>query len=374
MDESTAHSAPLRFLRPAFPSPDAVEAHFKVSRQRAWYSNGGPCLEEFRRRLGSRSGAAVLPMANATLALMLGVAALRRDDLGNKVVLPSFTFPAVVEAVLWNGLEPEFLDVGPDHLHLDPERLADALSRPSAGVCLAIAGASFGTPPPVAVRSSWESAAASAGVPLLVDSAAGFPAVAADGRPVGAQGDAEVVSFHITKPFGIGEGGAIFSRDPALIERLESLANFGFDEQRSIAVPHGTNAKLDELHAAVGLAVLDEIDARVAARRESAALILEALGPSFVPQLGHELGTYQFLSVLVPTSAERDRIMRSAEGLVQLRTYYEPLHRFPAFSDINRFGDLSVTEDLASRIVSLPMYDQMSEADRLLICEVVTGR
>lgn len=371
MDASGRKTPPLRFQRPNFPSQEAIEAHFKVARERAWYSNGGPCLEEFSRRLGERSRSAVLPVANATLALMLGVAALRRDELGTKVLLPSFTFPAVVEAVLWNGLEPVFLDISPGHFHLDPERLADALAEEDAGVCLVIAGSSFGTPPPPGVRSAWETECRAAGVQLLVDSAAGFPAVAADGVPIGSQGDAEVVSFHITKCFGIGEGGAIFSRDPAVIERIGSLANFGFDERRSVAIAHGTNAKLDELHAAVGLAVLGEIDSRIKARQASAAKIIEALGSAYVPQMGHELGTYQFVSLLAPSATDRDRILRAADGIVQLRTYYEPLHRFPAFSDVGSFGDLSVTEEVASRIVSLPMFDDITEEERLVICDVV---
>ena len=323
------------------------------------------------RRIGERSGAKVLPVANATVALMIGVAALRRDELGRRVLLPSFTFPAVIEAVLWNGLEPVFLDVSPGHLHLNPDRLSDALADRSIGTCLAIAGSSFGTPPPPAVRSAWERACRDAGVPLLVDSAAGFPAVAADGVAIGAQGDAEVVSFHITKPFGIGEGGAIFSRDPRIIEHLTSLANFGFDADRSVSIPHGTNAKLDELHAAVGLAVLGEIDARIESRRASARQMIEELGPSYVPQVGHELGTYQFVSLVTPTPERRDRILRAADGVVQLRTYYEPLHRFPAFSDVTSFGDLAVTEDIGARIISLPMFDHMTDEERRVVCDVV---
>jgi dTDP-4-amino-4,6-dideoxygalactose transaminase len=361
----------LRFQRPNFPSQAAIEAYFKSARDQAWYSNGGPCLEEFSRRLAARAGAPVLPLANATVALMLGVAALRRDELGTKVLLPSFTFPAVIEAVLWNGLEPVFLDISPGHLHLDPERLADALADPAQRVCLAIAGSSFGTPPPPAVRSGWESVCRSAGVPLLVDSAAGFAAAAEDGVAVGSQGDAEVVSFHITKPFGIGEGGAIFSRDSEMIEHVRSLSNFGFDAKRSVIMTHGTNAKLDELRAAVGLAVLDEIDGRIERRRASALHIIGALGHDFVPQVGHERGTYQFVSVLTPTPMRRERILRASKTVVQLRTYYEPLHRFPAFSGVSSYGDLAVTEDVAARILSLPMYDNMTEEEGLLVCDVV---
>lgn len=370
---------PLRFQRPMYPSALEIENYFQQSRDEAWYSNGGPCLEEFSRRLGARVGAAALPLANATLALMLGVAALCRrvsssDSGARRVLIPSFTFPAVVEAVLWNGLEPVFVDVSPDHLHLDPALLADALVEKASSTCLVIAGSSFGTPPPPEVRRAWEHSCAAAGVPLLIDSAAGCGAVAADGVAIGAQGDAEIVSFHITKPFGIGEGGAVFSRDPHVIEHVRRLANFGFGTGRQVQELHGSNAKLDEIHAAIGLAVLDEIDARIASRRRAAAAVVRSLGPGFVPQLGHELGTYQFVSVLAPSACERDRILRDAEGVVQMRTYYEPLHLHPAFVSIGAHRTLEVTEDISRRILSLPMFDDMTEAECRLICDVVRGR
>ncbi len=364
---------PLRFQRPTFPDPGAIEQYFKVSRSQAWYSNGGPCLDEFARRIGQRAGAAALPLANATIALTLAMAALRRPGLGSVVLLPSFTFPAAAQAAIWNGMEPVFIDILPGHLHLDPDRLAKALEDLSLGVGLVVAGSSFGTPPPPEVRTAWERLCHQAGVPLVVDSAAGFPARGADGVPIGAQGDAEVVSFHITKPFGIGEGGAVFSRDAELVDRIGTLANFGYLADRSITDAHATNAKLDELHAAVGLAVLDEIDGRIASRRASACRLLESIGSAYEPQLGGERGTHQFVSVLAPTPRERQQILERASGRVLLRTYYEPLHRLAAFKALRIHGDLSVTEAVASRIISLPMYDEMSDAELDLISDVVRG-
>jgi dTDP-4-amino-4,6-dideoxygalactose transaminase len=156
-----------------------------------------------------------------------------------------------------------------------------------------------------------------------------------------------------------------------MIEHVRSLSNFGFDAKRSVIMTHGTNAKLDELRAAVGLAVLDEIDGRIERRRASALHIIGALGHDFVPQVGHERGTYQFVSVLTPTPMRRERILRASKTVVQLRTYYEPLHRFPAFSGVSSYGDLAVTEDVAARILSLPMYDNMTEEEGLLVCDVV---
>ena len=122
--------------------------------------------------------------------------------------LPSFTFPDRA-AALWNGLEPRLVDVEPRHWHLDPVALERELSALDGKVAVVLAVSSFGTPPPTAVRERWERACAQTGVPLVVDSAAGFGGLAADGRAIGAQGDVEVVSFHATKPFAIGEGEGV---------------------------------------------------------------------------------------------------------------------------------------------------------------------
>jgi dTDP-4-amino-4,6-dideoxygalactose transaminase len=203
-----------------------------------------------------------------------------------------------------------------------------------------------------------------------LDSAAGFGASADDGVPIGAQGDLEVVSFHATKPFGIGEGGAVFTARRDLAERIGRLANFSFDEHRRATSLWGINAKLDELHCAVALAVLDHIDDCLAIRREIAGRLVDALGPDFQPQEGHTHGTYQMLPVMVRDGVTRDRILEHAAGRVELRTYYEPLHLMPAFASCPRAGSLAVTEVVASRVLSLPMAVDLTDAEISSIAEV----
>ena len=195
----------------------------------------------------------------------------------------------------------------------------------------------------------------------------------ANGVPVGAQGDAEVVSFHATKPFAIGEGGAVFSRDPDVVAEISRTANFAFDSERRPQSPWGINAKLDELHAATALAVLDGFDGALAARRDRATALLAVLGPELTPQDGHQRGTFQFVPVLAADATLRDDILRRAAGRVELRTYYEPLHHSVAFAGTPRAGPLTVTDALAARMLSLPMFQDMADAELLAIADVVSG-
>ncbi|HEX4491897.1 MAG TPA: aminotransferase class I/II-fold pyridoxal phosphate-dependent enzyme [Acidimicrobiia bacterium] len=362
---------PVPFQRPTFPAADRIEHYFERSRDRRWFSNRGPCLELLTERLGARTGAVCLPVASGTLGLLVAVAGVRRA--GTTALVPSFTFPATAQALIWNDLQPVFVDIDAEHWHLSPRALEQALAEGGDDVALVVACSAFGTPPPPAVREAWADACRAAGVPLLVDSAAGFGAIAEDGVPIGAQGTAEVVSFHATKPLAIGEGGAIFSRDDALVARMARLANFGFDANRHPIERRGINAKLDELHAATALAALDDLDAQLTARHVRACRMREGLGAQLVPQLGHEHSTVQFVSLLARDRAARNRMFERADGRIEIRSYYEPLHRAPAFADLPRVADLAVTDDIGGRIVSLPMAVDLTDSEIAEIVDVVAG-
>jgi dTDP-4-amino-4,6-dideoxygalactose transaminase len=239
-------------------------------------------------------------------------------------------------------------------------------------VAVVIALSSFGVPPPPPVRENWEEACREAKVPLLVDSAAGYGVAAEDGVAIGAQGDAEVVSFHALKTVSAGEGGAVFCRDEAFAAQVAHLANFAFDDRHQVLRPDGLNAKLSEPAAAIALASLDELAAALAARRERAEMLLGLLPARFERQPRAERGTWQFVPVAAPDSRTRDAVLEEAARRgITLRTYYDPLHRMPAFAACRRADALAVTEELAARMVSLPMAVDLDEGEIGAIADVV---
>ena len=120
---------------------------------------------------------------------------------------------------------------------------------------------------------------------------------------------------------------------------------------------------------AVGLAALDALDANLACRRRLAASVLDAIGPDVRAQAGHELGTYQFVPIILDGDHVRERIMSAGAGRVELRTYYEPLHSMAAFESATQADDLEVTRMLERRVLSLPMAVDLSQTELELIVD-----
>src|SRR3712207_3000798 len=133
---------------------------------------------------------------------------------------------------------------------MDPTALETALRAHAGAVAGVLACATFGTPPPDAIRRAWRAACAEHGAPLLLDSAPGFGARDEHGRRLGTQGETEVFSFHATKPFAVGEGGVVVTGNAEIANRVSRIVNFGLDPGTRTSGVVGLNAKMSELHAA----------------------------------------------------------------------------------------------------------------------------
>ena len=372
-----AKDGAIRFQRPQLPSDSEIGRYFALAREERWFSNGGPCHRLLSERIASFLGRdlEVVLVANATLGLMLALRSLVGDTpAGSRVIVPSFTFPATAQAISWNGLRPIWVDVEPRGWHLDPDALTDALTEHGDEVAAVLACSTFGTAPGSSQVRAWQTACERASVPLLIDSAAGFGSSDEHGDLLGGNGDAEVFSFHATKPFGIGEGGAVVTRDRELARRLSAMTNFAFDEQRSIESPFGLNAKMSELHAATGLALLDNFDDVLLQRRtaaESLRASLESAG--YVFQAGAEHSSWQFVPVLAPTVEVRASVIAAAsERAIEVRAYHEPLHTMRAFAGVSLAqSGLPETDELAARALSLPLANDLSAREVSRIAELL---
>ena len=368
----------VQFQRPDLPPAAEIERYFTLSRDAGWFSNDGPCLRLLADRISERlGGVECIPVANATLGLMVALRAVTEQSppAAREVVVPSFTYIASVSAILWAGLTPVFVDIDSDNWHVTPSALTAAIESRGSRLACALPCSTFGAAPPVGTRKAWEELAQRAGLPLVVDSAAGFGSLDEHGQALGRQGDAEVFSFHATKPFAVGEGGVVITRRRDLADRMRSLTNFGLGGSRALAGPPGLNAKLSEAPAAIALAVLDRYEQILAGRRRRARMLTASLAPGgFTFQRNSERSTWQFVPALAPSASAREEILERAVQMgVELRTYHEPLHLMEQLRNQPVVGSMDVTADLGSRIVSLPMANDLDERSVELISATALG-
>jgi len=325
------------------------------------YTNFGPLATEFESWLaahwvGTGVPPAVIATSSGTAALELGLRALDLPH-GAHVLLPALTFPATASVVLRCGLVPVLADVDPDTWLLTP-----ALARQAArtyALALIMPVASYGNPVDVA---SWDALAAESGIPVLIDAAAAFGNQKL-GRHVHA-----AFSLHATKPFGIGEGGALVTRDANMAARVRSLSNFGFAQ--GVVVEAGMNAKLSEYAAAVGLAQSLRWPAVQARRRELWRLYAPLLAALPGLRLQHGFASDAVpakLMVRLPMPAQGVAQALRGEGIETRSWYLPPLHRQPAFAHCPRYGRegvgrLSNTEALAGCALGLPWFAALTAA------------
>jgi len=362
----------IPFLRPTFPSPEALAEAFVEITDSGIFSNGGPAAREFRHGLALRlqcDDDQVSLTSSGTTALELAVRALF-DRGRTQVLVASFTFAAGPLVVVEAGFEPVFIDIDPISWQpsLDQARAWCAANASSlAGILLT---STFGVANPEV--AGWEALAAEHGVRLVIDSAAGFGSTYVDDEPLGLRGDCEVFSFHATKTLAIGEGGAARSRSADVAATIDRLANFGFDDQRH-SVLLGTNAKLSEFSSKIGTLQLAVLDDRLCLRQAVFARYragLADLGITFQPFA--DRSALPFLSAAFDRPDRREAAQRAlGEAAIETRAYYNPpVHRHPVFDGATVLA-IGVTDDLAGRILSLPMSDTLTPAEVERACAIV---
>jgi dTDP-4-amino-4,6-dideoxygalactose transaminase len=360
---------PIPFLTPRLPDPALVALDYQEIFAAGVFTNSGPFEDRFAAELARWIGGdvAVSVTANATVSLQLACKTLFHADRP-LVPVASFTAAAVPLAVTWSGFTPILLDIEPDSWQPDIRQAEALLARAGDEVAGILLTNTFGTPN--ATIAEWEALARRFGVALVIDSAPGFASAYEWGEPLGARGDCEVFSFHATKTVAIGEGGAIASRDPEFIARIDQLKNFGFDDDRR-SLGRGLNGKLAEFASALGVRQLEVLADRLARRRQVLDWYLSGLKPLGCEfQTGVSLAAPPFVSIALGSQSQRDQVGSALDQAeVGWRAYYNPpIHCQPSFAGVQTAGDLAVTEDVSRRIISLPLDEQLSscEVDRVV--------
>lgn len=355
----------LRYIRPVIPAPQEWLHYLEAAYEAKHYTNFGPVNSRFEDALtqsfaGPRKA---VTTANATVGL---VAALQSLGINGGVVVPSFTFPATAHAVLMAGCTPVFCDCDEESLGLDPEALEALLS--SQDIAAVVYVRAFGFSYPV---TAVEKLTRGRGIPLIIDAASALGLEPGERSTVGTEGDMEIFSLHATKVFGIGEGGVVFV-DSHFEDTFRRTTNFGLEGPEIVAV--GTNGKLSEFHAAVGLRVLEMLPDFVRHRRQIARRYHAHLcGLAGVQRCWpSEIAPWQCYPVLCAPDVEVGEVIERAghQGVELRRYYYFPLHKTRALSAYAT-SPLPVTDTVSNGMLCLPVYSDMTEAEQEQVLDVV---
>lgn len=347
---------PRHVGRPNIGDPATVMSLLSSVLEGGWLTNGGPLVPEFESRVAKLSGSHhCVAVTSATVGLQLAAAAL---EVKGEVLMPSFTFVGAAHAMSWIGLRPVFCEVDPSTHTLDPAAVERAITRRT--------GAILG----VHLWGRSDHAEELAGIarrhqlPLLFDAAHAL------GSTTGL-GDVEVLSFHATKVANTAEGGAVLTGSPVLAERLRRMRNFGFVDYDRVAML-GTNGKMSELAAAVGIASLQSFDQFVQVNRRNYQRYSEGLaGAPGVRLIDHpDGGNFHYVVIEVPAEVRDDLVaMLHAENVLARRYFHPGCHRHEPYRGTR--PALPRTESLCARVMTLPTGLAVDQDDVASICALL---
>lgn len=361
----------IRISTPSLPPTSDLSAAVESIAGTRYVSNYGPHCRELERSLAEYlDAAAVVAVASGDTALGMAMTMIRQRRPGrDEVILPSYTFPSTINAILRAGLTPVFCDVDPLSLGVTVNTVAKRIGPSTAAV---VPVHSHGIP---CDMLGLERLCDAHGLMLVSDAAPALGGRIGE-RRVGSFGDMEVFSFSATKVLTCGEGGAIACRDTEVEQELRKLGRYGLGEHYECHYPAGVNGRLSEFAAAVGLAGLKYLDSWLARRADSAARYAKLLAGDerlrlIAPSDSAVSPTWKDISVLTPSVSITERLAaRLADYRIETRPYYRPLHRMRAYADVP-CDDLVITDSVADRLLSLPISNEIPDSSVQLVSEVL---
>lgn len=376
-------TTPLESFEPAFASPLHVGRPNIANRakfmqrvddilDRRWLSNNGPVVQEFEAAIATHLGVKhCICVCNATVGLEI---AIRAAGLHGEVIIPSYTFVATAHALQWQEITPVFADMKASTHNIDPGQIERHITPRTTAI---IGTHVWGRPCEIDALTE---IASRHGLKLMFDAAHAF-GCSYRGRMIGGFGLAEVFSFHATKFLNSFEGGAITTNDDELANKIRLMTNFGFAGFDNV-VHLGTNGKMSEVSAAMGLTNLEEIDSLVATNRANYEAFREYLSSSkWLSVLEYDLTeicNFQYIVIEVDDAKSplsRDELVAAlhADNVLARKYFWPGCHRMMPYRAFYPHAGLllPVTEEVAGRIIVLPTGSAIGTAEIQQICNII---
>ena len=327
-----------------------------------WITNNGPLVNKLEKRLAAYLGVKnIVLVANGTAALEI---AYRTLDLKGYAITTPFSFVATTSSLVTNGLKPIFADIDPNTLNIDPKKI-EALITPNTSAIVPVH--LFGNACDV---ESIDKIAKKHDLKVVYDAAHAF-AVRYKGESILNYGDISTLSFHATKLFHTIEGGALIINDDSLVEKARYLINFGIEDTESIP-ELGTNAKMNEFEAAMGLCMLEEMEMISQKRKAVYDKYEEELHGlvKFQVQNPDSTQNYGFFPIVLQDEEQTLKLQKALnEQQIFPRRYFYPSLDTLSYIEPKQYAP--VARDISNRILALPLYPELDKDDQMKIINIV---
>lgn len=368
---SPAFSEPLHVGKPNISNRIEFMSHVEQILDNQWLTNNGPMVEKFEKEVAEHLGVKhCVAMCNGTIALEIAIRAL---GLTGEVIVPSWTFVATAHALYWQGITPVFADINPLTHNLDPEAVRRMITPRTSGI---IGVHLWGRAAPV---EELQTIATEHGLKLMFDAAHAFGSTY-NGQSIGSFGACEVFSFHATKAFNTMEGGAVTTNDDELAETIRLMRNFGFKGYDNVIHP-GTNGKMIEVCAAMGLANLRGFDSIIDTNQRNHAMYKQALANipniKLLDYAPTERNSHHYVVIEVGKDCpvQRNDIITAlhAENILARKYFWPGCHMMQPYRDLFPHAGLVLphTKQVAERVIVLPAGSSITTEKIQIICSIM---
>jgi len=348
--------------KPFLPAEKDFRDYVKGIWQRQWLTNNGPLVNSLELKLKEYLDLKyLLYVSNGTIALQIAIKAL---DLQGEIITTPFSFVATTSAITWQGCKPVFVDIDPNTLNIDSEKIEAAITPNTTAI---LATHVFGNPCNI---YAIQAIANKHKLKVIFDAAHAF-GVRYKGHSIFEYGDVSTVSFHSTKLYHSIEGGAVFTRNPDVLRKMALMRNFGYADVDTFS-EQGINAKNSEFHAAMGLCNLKYVE-KILQRRKYLSQQYKLRLKGFNVQFQHidnpDDYNYAYFPVIFPS----EELMLECKAALELEQIYSRRYFYPSLSSLPYVDQVSmpICDSIASRILCLPLYHTLTTAELDLICRVL---
>lgn len=327
-----------------------------------WITNGGPLVQKLEQRLAKYLGVKnIVLVANGTVALEIAYRAL---GISGFVVTSPFSFVATTSSLVTNGLLPIFADIDPHTYNIDPKRIEEAIT-PNTSAILGVHV--FGNACEV---EAIDQIAKKNRLKVIYDAAHAF-GVQYKGESVLNYGDISTLSFHATKLFHTIEGGALIINDDTLVQKARYLINFGIEDTESIP-ELGTNAKMNEFEAAMGLCLLDDLESIHEKRASVEKIYQNGLKEivQFQERNPNASQNFSYFPIVLKSETE----LKSIQAALNDQDIFPRRYFYPSLDTLKYIEPkqyCAIARDISKRILCLPMYADLESNDQYQICKII---